>query len=194
MSSTNAIISQVTSTPISSCSQPQYVPQMRGIKFLFSIKLYPIKFWPTPILNWSFFVFQSDLFQKKKNNHSILKNEIILIFIENPKFSMFFFFIFFSHFFIFQQLAVNSVSHTMSPNVITTSEKKKVFVTGSGNIEVTQVSQPISHPPNIVQNVTPNITTNVSFLPPAERLLNDNNQWEMVLFLVSKKFITLTQS
>lgn len=50
----------------------------------------------------------------------------------------------------------------MSPNVITTSEKKKVFVTGSGNIEVTQVSQPISHPPNVPPNLTPNVTSNVS--------------------------------
>lgn len=57
------------------------------------------------------------------------------------------------------------MAHTpvsMAPNVITTSEKKKVFVTGSGNIEVTQVSQPISHAPNIVPNMAPNITTNVS--------------------------------
>lgn len=61
--------------------------------------------------------------------------------------------------------AVNSVSHapvSMSPNVITTSEKKKVFVTGSGNIEVTQVSQPISHPQIGTQNLTPNVTSNVS--------------------------------
>lgn len=61
--------------------------------------------------------------------------------------------------------AVNSVCHTtpnMQSNVITTGEKKKVFVTGSGNIEVTQVSQPIAHPPNVMPNITPNITSNVS--------------------------------
>lgn len=60
--------------------------------------------------------------------------------------------------------AVNSVCHTtpnMQSNVITTGEKKKVFVTGSGNIEVTQVS-PITHPPNVIPNITPNITSNVS--------------------------------
>lgn len=62
--------------------------------------------------------------------------------------------------------AVNSVCHApaspnMQSNVITTSEKKKVFVTGSGNIEVTQVS-PIAHPPNVMPNITPNITSNVS--------------------------------
>lgn len=50
----------------------------------------------------------------------------------------------------------------MSPNVMNTGEKKKVFVTGSGNIEVTQVSQPISHSPNIAPHIAPNITTNVS--------------------------------
>lgn len=62
---------------------------------------------------------------------------------------------------------MNSVSHAptavtnMQSNVITSGEKKKVFVTGSGNIEVTQVSQPITHPLN-VPNITPNITSNVS--------------------------------
>lgn len=72
---------------------------------------------------------------------------------------------FLKHDFFFSLNAVNSVSHapvSMSPNVITTSEKKKVFVTGSGNIEVTQVSQPISHPPNVAPNLTPNVTSNVS--------------------------------
>lgn len=52
----------------------------------------------------------------------------------------------------------------MAPNIITSTEKKKVFVTGSGNIEVTQVSQPISHSSNVVPNVTPNMTSNVSSL------------------------------
>lgn len=72
------------------------------------------------------------------------------------------------HCFLFNlKNAVNSVSHApvqMSPNVITTSEKKKVFVTGSGNIEVTQVSQPISHPSNVAQNIMPNVTSNVSWM------------------------------
>lgn len=58
----------------------------------------------------------------------------------------------------------------MQPNVITSSEKKKVFVTGSGNIEVTQVSQPISNlsnvSPNVAPIVAPNITTNVSSEQP----------------------------
>lgn len=50
----------------------------------------------------------------------------------------------------------------MQSNMITTGEKnKKVFVTGSGNIEVTQVS-PMTHPPNVIPNITPNITSNVS--------------------------------
>lgn len=66
---------------------------------------------------------------------------------------------------VFIDIAVNSMPHTsvsMSSNMINTNEKKKVFVTGSGNIEVTQVSQPISHSPIVTPNITPNITTNVS--------------------------------
>lgn len=38
MSSTNAIISQVTSTPISSNPQQQHVPHMRGINFISFMK------------------------------------------------------------------------------------------------------------------------------------------------------------
>lgn len=78
-------------------------------------------------------------------------------------------------FVVFIDVAVNSMPHTsvsMSSNMITSNEKKKVFVTGSGNIEVTQVSQPISHSPIVTPHITPNITTNVSsirFVVPKKR-------------------------
>lgn len=39
---------------------------------------------------------------------------------------------------------------TQMPTVISSGDKKKVFVTGSGNIEVTQLSQPISQSHNIM--------------------------------------------
>lgn len=39
---------------------------------------------------------------------------------------------------------------TTTQTTYTTGDKKKVFVTGSGNIEVTQLSQPISHTHNVM--------------------------------------------
>lgn len=56
------------------------------------------------------------------------------------------------------------------PSVITSNDKKKVFITGSGNIEVTQVSQPISQaqniiPPNISQQASQQITVTTQSMP-----------------------------
>lgn len=56
------------------------------------------------------------------------------------------------------------------PSVITSNDKKKVFITGSGNIEVTQVSQPISQAqniqtPNISQQATQQITVTTQSMP-----------------------------
>lgn len=54
------------------------------------------------------------------------------------------------------------------PTVISTGDKKKVFVTGSGNIEVTQLSQPISQTHNtmpIVNQPVSQITVTSQSMP-----------------------------
>lgn len=88
---------------------------------------------------------------------------------------------------------MNSMAST---NMITTSDKKKVFVTGSGNIEVTQVSQPIAQSqnitPNISQQMTQQITVTTQSMPKPVSQLTTNTQQQMSSHQLQKPNITTT--